>query len=99
MSSFCWCFYYIEKHAVCLKDYRIQTFLSIWHVLGDLCKHLGIDLTTIQTILDNVFFKLDISTANYLIVYCNHLSAISIFWHLLVLYDNLLVKPPDLNSK
>ena len=31
---------YIEKHAICLKDYIIQ------YVHGDLCKHLGIDSNT-----------------------------------------------------
>ena len=29
-----------------LKDYRIRSFLSIWHAHGDLCKHLGIDSST-----------------------------------------------------
>ena len=28
------------------KDYRLQSFLSIQYVHGDLCKHLGIDLST-----------------------------------------------------
>ena len=37
---------YIEKHAICLKDYRIRLFLSIQYVHGDLCKHLGIDSST-----------------------------------------------------
>ena len=37
---------YIEKHAICLKDYSIRSFLSIQYVHGDLCKHLGIDLST-----------------------------------------------------
>ena len=37
---------YIEKHAICLKDYRIIPFLSIRNVHGDLCKHLGIDSNT-----------------------------------------------------
>ena len=37
---------YIEKHAICLKDYRIRSFLSIQYVHGDLCKHLGIDSST-----------------------------------------------------
>ena len=37
---------YIEKHAICLKDYRIRPFLSIRHAHVDLCKHLGIDLST-----------------------------------------------------
>ena len=41
-----WCSYYIEKHAICLKDYRIRSFLSIQYVNGDLCKHLGIDSST-----------------------------------------------------
>ena len=39
-------FVYIEKHAICLKDYRIRSFLSIRHAHGDLCKHLGIDSST-----------------------------------------------------
>ena len=43
---FCWCQYYIEKHAVCLKNCRSQSFLSIRHVHGDLCKRLGIDSST-----------------------------------------------------
>ena len=37
---------HIEKHAVCLKDYRIRSFLSIQYVHVDLCKHLGIDSST-----------------------------------------------------
>ena len=41
---------YIEKHAICLKDYRIRPFLSIRHAHGDLCNHLcnhlGIDSST-----------------------------------------------------
>ena len=41
-----WCQYYIEKQAICLKDYRIRSFLSIQYVHGDLCKHLGIDSST-----------------------------------------------------
>ena len=38
--------YYEEKNAICLKDYRLQSFLSIQYVHGDLCKHLGIDSST-----------------------------------------------------
>ena len=34
------------KHGICLKDYRLQSFLSIQFVDGDLCKHLGIDSST-----------------------------------------------------
>ena len=37
---------YIEKQAICLKDYRIRPFLSIRHAHGDLCKHLGIYSST-----------------------------------------------------
>ena len=37
---------YVEKHAICLEDYRIRPFLSIQYVHGDLCKHLGIDSST-----------------------------------------------------
>ena len=37
---------YIEKHALCLKDYRIRPFLSIRHAYGALRKHLGIDSST-----------------------------------------------------
>ena len=35
-----------KKHAICLKDYRIRSGLSIQYVNGDLCKHLGIDSST-----------------------------------------------------
>ena len=38
-----WCKYCIKKTCHMLKDYRIRSFLSIWHTHGDLCKHLGID--------------------------------------------------------
>ena len=37
---------YIEIHAICLKDYRIRSLLSIQYVHGALCKHLGINLRT-----------------------------------------------------
>ena len=37
-----------KKHAVCQRDYRIQSFLSIRHVHGDLCKHLEIDSSTVR---------------------------------------------------
>ena len=36
----------MEKHVICLKDYRLQSCLSIQYVHGDLCKHLGIDSRT-----------------------------------------------------
>ena len=32
----------LEKHAICLKDYRLQSFLSIQYVHGD----FGIDSST-----------------------------------------------------
>ena len=35
-----------RKHAICLKDYRIRSFVGIRHADGDLCKHLGIDSST-----------------------------------------------------
>ena len=31
---------------MCLKDYTLQSFLSIQYVHHDLCKNLGIDLST-----------------------------------------------------
>ena len=34
------------SYVICLKDYKIRLFLSIWHAHGDLCKHLGIDSST-----------------------------------------------------
>ena len=36
----------VLKHAICQRDYRVQSFLSIHYVHGDLCKHLGIDSST-----------------------------------------------------
>ena len=32
-----------KKNDICLKDYTLQSYLSIQYVHGDLCKHLGID--------------------------------------------------------
>ena len=46
MVRFFLCRVYIEKHVICLRDYRLQSFLSIQYVHGDLCKHLGIDSST-----------------------------------------------------
>ena len=37
----------MEKLAICLKDYRLQSCLSIQYVHGDLCKHLGIESNTV----------------------------------------------------
>ena len=39
-------FEFLWEPCICLKDYRIRSFLSIPHAHGDLCKHLGIDLST-----------------------------------------------------
>ena len=36
----------MEKHGICLKDYRIRSFLNIQYVHGDLCKHSGTDSST-----------------------------------------------------
>ena len=41
-----WCKYCKEKYVICLKDYILQSCLSIQYVHGDLCKHLGIDSST-----------------------------------------------------
>ena len=37
---------YRKNHAICQRDYRLQSFLSIQYVHDDLCKHLGIDSST-----------------------------------------------------
>ena len=34
------------RYSICLKDYRIRSFLSMRHAHGVLCKHLGIDSST-----------------------------------------------------
>ena len=44
-----------KKHAICLKDYRLQSCLSIQYVHGDLCKHLGIDSSTDPDRYSNLF--------------------------------------------
>ena len=35
-----------KNMPLCLKDYRIISFLSIWHAHGDLSKHLGTESST-----------------------------------------------------
>ena len=52
-----WCKYYIEKHAICQKDYRIRSFLSDQYVNGDLCKHLRIDSSTDPDRYSNLFLN------------------------------------------
>ena len=37
---------YIKNYVVCQRNYRIQSFSSIQHVYGHLCKHLEIDSST-----------------------------------------------------
>ena len=44
--------------SLCLKDYRIRSFLSIQYVRGDLCKHLGIDSSTdLDDLYSNLFLN------------------------------------------
>ena len=57
-----WCKYYVEKHAICLKDYIVRSFFSIRHVDGDLCKHLGIDSSTdLDDRYSNLFLNANIN--------------------------------------
>ena len=47
-----------KKHAICLKDYRIRSSLSIRHAHGDLCKHLGIySSTDLDDRYSNIFLN------------------------------------------
>ena len=72
-----------RKHAIYLKDYRLQSFLSIQYVHGDLCKHLGIDSSTDH--LDrysNLFLNVYINR----LVYAEYLKMIEVYsplgiWH------------------
>ena len=52
----------MEKHAICHKDYRLQPFLSIQYVHGDLCKHLGIDSSTDRMIGIRSYLNLVLNT-------------------------------------
>ena len=53
---------HMEKHATCLKDYRIRSFLSIRYADGDLCKHLGIDSSTdLDDRYSNLFLNANIN--------------------------------------
>ena len=36
-------------NTICLNDFRIRSFLSIWHAHGDLCNHLGIYIMNYST--------------------------------------------------
>ena len=54
-----------RKHAICLKDYRIRSFLSIQYVHGDLCKLFVKDSNTdhqdryLNLFLLNAYINLD----------------------------------------
>ena len=71
--------YYIEKHAICLKDYRIRSFLSIWHAHGDLCKHLGIDSSTD---LDDRYLNLFLNAYINRHAHTEYLNMIEVYSHL-----------------
>ena len=42
---------------MCLKNYRLKSFLNIQYVHGDLCKHLGIDSSTDPDRYSNLFLN------------------------------------------
>ena len=74
---------YIEKHAICLKDYRIRPFLSIRHAHGDLCKHLGIDSSTD---LDDRYSNLFLNAYINRLAHTEYLKMIEVYsplgiWH------------------
>ena len=74
---------YIEKHAICLKDYRIRSFLSIRHAHCDLCKHLGIDSSTD---LDNRYSNLFLNAYMNRHAHTEYLKMIEVYsplgiWH------------------
>ena len=46
-----------RKNAIRLKDYRLQSFLSIQYVHGDLCKHLRIDSSTDLDLFLNAYIN------------------------------------------
>ena len=78
-----WCIYVIEKHAICLKDYRIRSFLSIRHAHGDLYKHLGIDSSTD---LDNRYSNLFLNAFINRHAHSEYLNMIEVYsplgiWH------------------
>ena len=61
--------YTVYGLAICLKDYRLQSFLSIQYGHGDLCKHLGIDSSAD---LDDRYSNLDDRYSNlFLNAYIN----------------------------
>ena len=76
----------IEKHAICLKDYRIRSFLSIQYVHGDLCKHLGLDSSTD---LDDWYSNLFLNAYVNLHVHAIYLKMILFYsplgiWHVFI---------------
>ena len=62
-----------------IKDYRIRSFLSIWHAHGDLCKHLGIDLSTY---LDDRYSNLFLNAYINRQAHTEYLKMIEVYSHL-----------------
>ena len=83
-------FSYIEKHAICLKGYRIRLFLSIRHAYGDLCKHLGIDSSTdLNDRYSNLFLNHNAYINHH--AHTEYLNIIEVYsplgiWHFSILY-------------
>ena len=81
---------------ICLKDYIIRSFLSIWHAHGDLCKHLGIDSSTdLNDRYSNLFLNAYINRH----AHTEYLNMIEVYsplgiWH--VLY--IVLKPISTTS-
>ena len=51
-------YHYSDTNAICQKDYRIRSVLSIGYAHGDLCKHLGIDsITDLDDRYSNLFLN------------------------------------------
>ena len=75
-----------KKHAICLKDYRIRSFLSNRHAHSDLCKHLGIDSSTdLDVRYSNLFQNAYINRH----VHTEYLKMIEVYsylgiWHVLL---------------
>ena len=68
---------------ICLKDYRIRSFLSIRHAHGDLCKPLGIDSSTD---LDDRYSNLFLNAYINRHAFTEYLNMIEVFsplgvWH------------------
>ena len=66
----------IEKHAICLKDNRIRSFLSIRHAHGDLCKHLEIYSSTY---LDDRYSNIFLNAYIYRHAHTEYLKMIEVY--------------------